>query len=60
MNKFILASKTINFNILAGAVVYLLKQYGIEVTTEEVTTILIAGNIILRLLTKTGIHFGNG
>ena len=50
--KFFLKSKTVIGNISVGAIVALLKLFGIEVPVEVVTAILVIMNLILRLVTK--------
>jgi len=48
-------SKTISFNALVPAIVVILGQFGVEVSTELAATIMSIGNIILRLVTKVPI-----
>ena len=52
LNAFKLKSKTVNFNILGGALVTLLGQFGFEISPEVVSAGFVLGNFILRLITK--------
>ena len=46
-------SKTINFNVMVGAVYTIMtKGFGIELDPDLVNSILVLGNIILRIITK--------
>ena len=51
MTKY-LKSKTINFNVLAGAIVPMLSAFGVAVDPTLITSILVIANIILRRITK--------
>ena len=48
----IFKSKTIDLNIIAGAVVTLLTSFGVVVPIEVVTGVFTIGNFILRFFTK--------
>ena len=48
----ILKSKTIDFNILAGAIIGGLEAFGVSVPPEVVVPVFSLGNILLRLVTK--------
>ncbi len=50
MNIF--KSKTINFNILATALVSILTGVGVDVPIEAVTGVFALGNFVLRFFTK--------
>jgi hypothetical protein len=47
----IFKSKTLNFNIICGAVFTLLTGFGVEVPAEVVAAITTIGNFILRFFT---------
>lgn len=51
----LLKSKTLDFNLFAGAVVTILTAFGVVVPVEVVTAVLCIGNFILRLVTKGAI-----
>lgn len=48
----IFKSKTIDFNVLAAAIVAILAQAGVAVPVEVVTAVFAIGNFVLRLITK--------
>jgi len=48
----IFKSKTINFNVLAGAVVTILTTCGVVIPVEAVTAIITLGNFFLRFFTE--------
>lgn len=48
----IIKSKTINFNVIAGALVMVLQSMGIDIPVTALTGIFTLGNIILRFFTK--------
>ena len=51
-NALTLKSKTINFNVLGGAIVTILGQFGVAIPVEAVSAGFIILNFILRLITK--------
>lgn len=53
MNIF--KSKTINFNVLAGAVVTILTTCGVAIPVEAVAAILTIGNFFLRFKTDSAL-----
>lgn len=55
MLKKLFKSKTVDFNIFAGAVVTILTACGVVIPVEVVTAVLCIGNFILRLVTKGAI-----
>ena len=48
-------SKTVGFNVLAGAIITILTSFGVSVPVEVVTAVLTLGNFILRLVTNKSI-----
>lgn len=50
--KQVLKSKTIDFNVLVPAVTALLTALGVTVAPQVVVSVLVLGNIVLRLITK--------
>ena len=53
--KKILKSKTIDFNVLAGAAVLILSSFGVDMSAEAVASLMAAVNVILRFVTNVPI-----
>lgn len=51
-NAITLKSKTININVVVGAVVTIAQQLGLAIAPELVTAIMVILNIGLRFITK--------
>lgn len=48
----LLKSKTFWFNLISGVIMFLSETHGKVVPTEIATSIIVAGNIVLRFLTN--------
>ena len=48
----LLKSKTLDTNVLAGAVVAILSAFGVAVPVGVITSFFVVINVILRLITK--------
>ena len=56
MLRKIFKSKTINFNVIVGAVFTILtKGFGMKVDPELINSILVLGNILLRFVTNESV-----
>ena len=51
-NALAMKSKTINLNVLAGAVVTILSQFGVTISPEILSAGFVILNTILRLITN--------
>lgn len=51
-NALAMKSKTVNYNILAGALVTITSQFGFPVSPELISAGFVILNTILRLITK--------
>ena len=56
INAVLLKSKTININALAAGLVIILQQFGADLDTNAVATVLIAMNVVLRFITEKSLE----
>lgn len=53
VNAIMLRSKTVNVNVVAGAAVAILQQFGLVLDAGLVTAILALANVVLRFITDS-------